>query len=134
MISTVSSPAKATLAGAAGADEVLNYKTEPVAERVREITQGRGVDRIIELDVAVNGAMDRDLLRTGGELVAYGSSPQPLNLPFPVLLAKNIQLKFFRVYHLDAADRAKAQATLRPRRLRPQSRAPAGCSRPAAAR
>lgn len=112
VISTVSSPAKAALALAAGADEVLNYKTDAVAERVHEITQGRGVDRIIELDVAVNGAMDLGLLRTGGELVAYGSSPQPLNLPFPLLLAKNIQLKFFMVYHLDAADRAKAQATL----------------------
>jgi NADPH2:quinone reductase len=60
----------------------------------------------------VNGALDLDLLRTGGELVAYGSSPKPLDLPFPVLLAKNLQVKFFMVYHLDAADRTRATATL----------------------
>ena len=112
VISTVSSPAKAKLALDAGADHVIDYKVEPVAERVRELTGGRGVDRVIELDVAVNGAMDLDLLRTGGELVAYGSSPKPLDLPFPVLLAKNIQVKFFMVYHLEAADRARATAAL----------------------
>ncbi len=112
VISTVSNEAKAVLARAAGADDVINYKTEAVLERVRELTQGQGVDRIIELDIAVNGAMDLDLLRPGGEVVVYGSSPQPLNLPFPVLLAKNIQLMFFMVYHLSDADRARAQATL----------------------
>ncbi len=112
VISTVSSDAKAALARSAGADDVINYKTEAVAERVRDMTQGQGVDRIIELDIAVNGAMDLEMLRAGGEVVAYGSSPQPLNLPFPVLLAMNIQLKFFMVYHLSDVDRARAQATL----------------------
>ncbi|MFO1272763.1 MAG: NADPH:quinone reductase [Rubrivivax sp.] len=112
VISTVSSARKAALAQEAGADHVIDYKTEPVAERVRELTGGRGVDRVIELDVAVNGAMDLDLLRPGGELVAYGSSPKPLDLPFPVLLAKNLQIKFFMVYHLEAADRARATGAL----------------------
>jgi NADPH2:quinone reductase len=112
VISTTSSAAKARLARDAGADHVIDYKTEPVTERVRELTQGRGVDRIIELDVAVNGAMDLELLRTGGELVAYGSSPKPLDLAFPVLLAKNLQLKFFMVYHLEAAERARASGAL----------------------
>ncbi len=112
VISTTSGEAKAGLARDAGADHVINYKTEPVAERVRELTHGRGIDRVIELDVAVNGAMDLDLLRPGGELVAYGSSPKPLELPFPVLLAKNLQVKFFMVYHLEPADRGRATAAL----------------------
>lgn len=112
LVTTVSSEAKAELARAAGADVVINYKTEPVAERLKEITGGRGVDRIIELDLAANAPMDMEGLRQGGEIVAYGSSPQPLNLSFPVLLAKNIQLKFFMVYHLDEADRARATAAL----------------------
>lgn len=112
LLTTVSSDAKAALAREAGADAALNYKSEPVAERVRELTHGKGLDRIIELDLAVNGSLDLDMLRTGGELVVYGSSPQPLNLPFPVLLAKNIQLKFFMVYHLDPLDRARATGAL----------------------
>ena len=112
VISTVSNEAKAALARAAGADAVINYKTEAVADRVRELTEGQGVDRVIELDVAVNGALDLDILRPGGELVAYGSSPKPLDLPFPVLLAKNLQIKFFMVYHLASADRARATGAL----------------------
>ena len=112
VISTTSNQAKAQLARDAGADHVIDYKTEPVVERVRELTQGRGVDRVIELDLAVNGALDLELLRPGGELVAYGSSAKPLDLPFPVLLAKNLQLKFFMVYHLESADRARDTAAL----------------------
>jgi len=91
---------------------VLNYKTEPVAERIRAITGGAGVDRVIEMDIATNGPLDLDVLRTGGELVAYGSSPAPMNLAFPTLLAKNIHLKFFMVYHLTEADRLRAQSLL----------------------
>lgn len=112
VISTVSNARKGRLALDAGADHVIDYKCEPVAERVRELTQGQGIDRMIELDVAVNGKLDLELLRPGGELVAYGSSPRPLDLPFAVLLAKNLQLKFFMVYHLAAADRARATAAL----------------------
>ncbi|MDE2369291.1 MAG: NADPH:quinone reductase [Burkholderiales bacterium] len=112
VISTVSSAEKARLALAAGADAVIDYKTEPVAERVRELSGGQGVDRVIELDVAVNGALDLDLLRPGGEIVAYGSSASPLNLPFVPLLTKNLQLKCFMVYHLATADRARATAAL----------------------
>ncbi len=112
VISTISSPEKAQLAQDAGADHTVDYKTEPVAERVRELTGGRGPDRIIELDLAANGKLDVELLRPGGELVVYGSSPKPLDLPFPLLLSKNIQLKFFMVYHLEAADRARATAAL----------------------
>ncbi len=112
VITTVSAAAKADLAREAGADHIINYKTEDVAQRVAEITQGRGVDRIIEMDLAVNGAMDLGLLRSDGEVVVYGSSPQPLNMPFGVLLAKNIQLRFFMVYHLRDVDRARAESTL----------------------
>ncbi len=112
VITTVSGDAKAKLAREAGADGVVNYKTEPLVERVRDLTNGIGVDRIIEMDVAVNGASDLEMLRTGGEVVAYGSSPQPLNLPFVTLISKNIQLKFFMVYHLNDADRARSQGAL----------------------
>lgn len=112
VISTVSSSTKARLAYEAGADHVIDYKTEPVAERVAELTQGRGVDRVIELDLAANGRMDLELLRRGGEIVAYGSSPKPLDLTFFTMLSKNIQLKFFIVYHLEPADRARATDAL----------------------
>ncbi|MBS0394093.1 MAG: NADPH:quinone reductase, partial [Proteobacteria bacterium] len=108
VIASASTPDKAALAREAGADEVVLYKSEPLAARVSELTGGRGVDRIIELDFAANAAADLEMLRPGGECVVYGSSATPLQVPFFPLIAKNLQLKFFIVYHLSREDRARA--------------------------
>lgn len=112
VITTVSSAQKAQLAWAAGADDVVNYKTEPLVERVAEITHGQGVDRIIELDFAANAVANLDMLKPNSECVVYGSGPNPIQLPFYPLIGKNLQLKFFIVYHLTPTDRARAEATL----------------------
>jgi NADPH2:quinone reductase len=112
VIATVSNDAKAALARAAGADVAVNYREEPVAERVRAATGGRGVDRVIEVDLAANAALDLELLRAGGEVVVYGSGASPMPLPFFPLIAKNVVLRFFIVYNLDAAERAAATAVL----------------------
>ena len=112
VFASVSTPQKATLARAAGADDVVMYKTEPLVERMADLTAGKGVDRIIELDLGVNATADLEMLGPGGECVVYGSSATPLQLPFFPLIAKNLQLKFFIVYHLPAQDRAIAVATL----------------------
>jgi NADPH2:quinone reductase len=112
VIATVSTPHKAELARAAGADDVIFYKSEPVAERARQLAGGQGVDRIIEMDLAGNAAADFEALRPDGELVVYGSAASPLTLPFFPLISKNIGLKFFIVYNLAADDRARAHAVL----------------------
>ncbi len=112
VIASASTEHKAELARQAGADEVVRYRDEPLAERVLELTGGRGVDRVIELDIAANGAADLQLLSEGGQCVVYGSSQPQLQLPFFPLLAKNLQLRCFIVYHLAAADRERAQAAL----------------------
>ncbi len=112
VIATTSSAAKAALAREAGADDVVDYKAEPLAARVAELTGGRGVDRIIEVDMATNAAANLEMLRTGGECVVYGSSATPMSLPFFPLIQKNIQLKFFVVYNLAPADRERAEGTL----------------------
>ena len=112
VIATVSTEAKAALASAAGADDIVFYRDEPVRERVAELTQGRGVDRLIELDIAANGAVDLDVLATGGECVVYGSGAPQVQLPFYPLIVKNLQLKCFMVYHLTPADRQRATAQL----------------------
>ncbi len=112
IITTVSSPEKAELAKRAGADDAINYRDEPVAQRVMELTGGKGVDRIIEVDLAANAELDLQVLRPGAECVVYGSGSAMMNLPFFPLIAKNIQLKFFMVYHLSHEDRARAQSAL----------------------
>ncbi len=50
----MSGPEKAALAQAAGAEVVLNYKTENLLTAVQAATAGQGVDRIIEVDLTAN--------------------------------------------------------------------------------
>ena len=47
-IGTVSSPRKAAFPSRLGADHVIDYKQEDVAERVLALTQGKGVDAIFD--------------------------------------------------------------------------------------
>ena len=112
VIATVSSAAKAAAALAAGADVAIDYRQDDVPSRVREATAGHGIDRIVEVDIAANAALDLQLLRRGGECVVYGSGAGEFTLPFFPLIAGNVGLQFFIVYHLDDADRARAVETL----------------------
>lgn len=112
VLTTVSSAAKAALAHAAGADVVIDYKADDVAARVREATQGHGVDRIVEVDIAANATLDIELLRPGGECVVYGSGAGQFQLPFFPLISKNLELRFFIVYNLTDDDRARVETLL----------------------
>jgi NADPH2:quinone reductase len=112
VVATVSSDEKARLAREAGASMTLDYRRDDVAARVRDLTGGRGVDRVIELDIAANAALDVDVLRPGGRVVAYGSGAPDFKLPFFPLISKGLSLHFFIVYHLGDDDRSEAQATL----------------------
>lgn len=113
VIASVSSTAKAALALEAGAHATVDYRAEPLAARVAELTQGEGLDRVIEVDVAANGAVDAEMLRPGGCAVVYGSGKGSFELPFFPQIAKNLSWHFFIVYSLSPADRAAAEATLR---------------------
>lgn len=113
VIATVSSPAKAALARAAGADVVIDYRSDNVGDRVRAATKGAGVDRIIEVDIAANATIDVEVIRPDGMWVVYGSSARQVNLSFSPMISRNILVRFFIVYHLCPADRQRASAVLK---------------------
>ena len=106
IIATVSGDAKGAIAIAAGADAFINYKTEDVAQRCNALTEGRGIDRIIEMDLAANIQSDLAALRPDGEVVVYGSGAPEIAVPFFASILKNARYYFFIVYNLNAADRA----------------------------
>lgn len=112
VIATVSRPEQAAVARAAGASQVVNYRTEPVADRVRELTGGAGVHRIVEVAFGQNLAASVQVIRPNGVIAAYSSDavPEPV-LPFWSLLAKDVTIRFVLVYEMpDAAHRAAAEA------------------------
>ncbi|MGI4982279.1 MAG: quinone oxidoreductase family protein [Janthinobacterium lividum] len=73
VFATTSSPEKAAIAKARGADHVLFYEDGRFAERVRDLTDGKGVDVVFD---AVGRATLRDSFRATrvrGLVVNYGS-------------------------------------------------------------
>ncbi len=112
VIATVSGPQKGTLAERAGADLVVDYRSDDVATRVREATDGEGVDRVIEVDFATNVAESIGAVKPEGDIVVYGSSNPEIAVPFFPAIVKNLRLRFFIVYNLAHADRTAAIAQL----------------------
>jgi NADPH2:quinone reductase len=101
----VSSPEKAAIAKEAGADATIDYRREDVAARVRELTGGEGVDRVIDMDIAANAAATVAALKPGGLAAIYGSGKAEFQLPFMPSIAKNLTFACFIMYELSPAQR-----------------------------
>lgn len=112
VIATVSSPAKAAHAMAAGADICINYRDEDVAARVNSLTGGLGVDRVIEVDLAANAVLLPRIVKQDGLCVTYGSGAAQMVLPFGPMIMSGAAIRFFIVYELSAAARAECEAVL----------------------
>jgi NADPH2:quinone reductase len=112
VIATVSSNAKADHARAAGADEIINYRDDSVAERVREITSGRGVDRVVEVDIAGNATLIPKIIAQDGLCAAYGSNAAQACFDFGPMILSGAAVRFFIVYELSAAARERGVSDL----------------------
>jgi NADPH2:quinone reductase len=73
-----SSPAKMALAGAHGCDHVIDYTSENVALRVREITGGAGVSVVYDGVGQATLMASLDSLRPRGLLVSFGNASGPI--------------------------------------------------------
>jgi NADPH2:quinone reductase len=110
VIATVSRAEQAARAREAGADDVVNYRTEDVAARVQELCGGpTAVDRAIDVAFGVNLPANLALLRPGGVIATYASDavPEP-KVPFWPLLAKDLTVRFVLVYAMPAQAHAEA--------------------------
>lgn len=72
-IVTSSSGEKLARAGALGADHTLNYRTErDIVSRVKQITEGRGVDIAFDTVGAATWPVNLSVVRRGGRIVLCG--------------------------------------------------------------
>lgn len=108
VITTVSSDAKADHAKRAEADHIINYRTEDVGQRVKELAGARGVDAVIELDLSSNARLYPSILRPHATVIVYGMAANEATLPSLWLMQNSISLRLFLVYDMTEEDRAIA--------------------------
>jgi NADPH2:quinone reductase len=110
VLATVSSDAKAAAAREAGADHIINYRTDDVVAVVNQLT-GAGVDRIVDVDFGGNLAISLQIVKPGGTIASYATrgDPEP-KVPFRSLMVKNITVHGVLVYTMPESAKAAAMA------------------------
>jgi NADPH2:quinone reductase len=101
VITTVSRPEQAEIAKAAGADYIINYKTEDVVRRIREIIgREKGLNRIVDVDFAANLPIAEATLRTNGAIAMYAVPHPDIQPVVPILslMQRNITIRTILVY------------------------------------
>ena len=108
VITTVSSPRKALLAAAAGADEVVNYREQDVAHEVRKVAP-HGVDTIVEVSPSRNAAIDAEVLARHGSVAMYANDGgDEVALPVRKLMGPNARWQFVLVYTMPGGAKERA--------------------------
>ena len=111
VVATVSSDKKAALARAAGADLVVNYRDPDVLSQIGVFAERMA--RVVEVNLAVNLALDLALSGPGTVIVAYAADAPDPTLPVRVCMTANVMLRFVLLYTMpeDALARAVAGVT-----------------------
>lgn len=116
VIGTVGSEEKAEQAKAQGCDHTILYKSEDIAERVREITNGKGVPVVYDSVGKDTFEASLDSLAPRGMLVSFGNASGPVPPFNPGILAQKGSLYFTRpslmTYVADDRELADSAAAL----------------------
>ncbi len=115
-IGATSSSEKAAFARAQGYDEVIIYTQEDVAERVRELTDGRGVDVVLESVAGDVFAQSFDVLAPLGQIIWFGmAGGEPtidLGAKIRETAGRSLGVRFFVLYSVASADFASSMREL----------------------
>jgi NADPH:quinone reductase len=113
VIATVSSPLKAEQARIAGADLVIDYKTDDVVAKALAFTGQRGVDRVVDVDFGGNIATTLKLMAMNSTIAVYATNGNrnPV-VPMRELMEKCIALRALVLFALPQPLLAAAQADI----------------------
>lgn len=112
VIATAGSAEKLAVAEEHGADHAINYREEDIRERVKALTEGRGVDVVFD---PVGGKVFKSSLRCtawGGRLVVIGfAAGEVQQIPANILLVKNLAALgfYWGSYRKHAPEQVRAQ-------------------------
>ena len=106
VIGTVSSDQKAERAVAYGAAHTINYKSEDVVARVKELTDGAGVDRVVEVELGGNMPVTSRVLKANAVIAAYASMAVPeATVPFYPFLRTGPKIEIVACFTVPEADK-----------------------------
>ena len=129
VITTISGPAKAALATAAGAHHVINYRDEDAATAITKVAPD-GVDLVVEVAIAANSQLNLDVVKPRASIAIYANDGGgEFTLPVRPNMIKNLRYQFVLLYTVgDAAldggrgrhhARAHGRSAARRRKRRP---------------
>ncbi len=109
VIATVSRPKDAERVQAVGGEPISRHD-EDIVDKVLDLTDGAGVDRIIEVDFAANQAVDARLIKPNGIIASYSctSDPTPI-LDYYAFASKGANVRFIQGFALPEDARAHGQ-------------------------
>jgi NADPH2:quinone reductase len=105
---------QAAVAKANGADLILDRTADNGAAILNEATAGAGVDRIVDVDLKANLAMDMACLAQGGVVSAYATASAQEDVAIPLLQAMlhGCMFRFVYIYKVPAHAKRSAVADI----------------------
>src|SRR3970282_1045118 len=95
-----------------GAHATIDYRTENVAERIDALTGGNGVDRVIDVDLAVNLPAYERVLRPAEVIAPYAPAAVQDSVLPSRLRSRNVTVRMVFVYTMPDAAKRKAIADI----------------------
>jgi NADPH2:quinone reductase len=96
VLTTVSSQSKAQVARDAGAEFVVNYKDPGAVDQLK----GRGISRIVEVNLADNLELDLAISLPGMKIVSYAADGDDPVIPRRALMTACITIEFMLLYNV----------------------------------
>jgi NADPH2:quinone reductase len=103
VITTISGPAKAALATAAGAHHVINYRDEDAATAIKKVAPD-GVDLVVEVAISANSQLNVDVAKPRTSIAIYANDGGgELGLDVRQNMIKNLRYQFVLLYTVGEA-------------------------------
>jgi NADPH2:quinone reductase len=103
VLTTISGPAKAALATAAGAHHVINYRDEDAAAAIKNVAPD-GVDLVVEVAISANSQLNIDVVRPRASIAIYANDGgNEFRLDVRQNMIKNLRYQFVLLYTVGEA-------------------------------
>ncbi|NQV86372.1 MAG: NADPH:quinone reductase [Woeseiaceae bacterium] len=99
VVATASNEADKSACVAAGAQRVINHRGADVVGQIMAATDGKLLDRVVDVEFGANLPTSIEVLKVGGVIATYSSTqvPEP-KLPFFRMMYKDLTLRSIIVY------------------------------------